>query len=183
MRRIFLLIWTIATCALVLMAPFTTACARSIVKGRVVDLDTGKAIEKAAIYIHWWKVKGIPGLWHSEDVESAETVTDDQGGFEIPEYSTLSNEFTMAVYKMGYVCWSSEAIFPSYEKRKDFSLRDGMIIKLEQFSDKYSREKHADFVDAAATWSRGVFLEATKPERQLLYDLIRNKTKEQEGLK
>ena len=34
--------------------------------------------------------------------------------------------------------------------RKDFSLEDGMVIKLERFSDKYSREKHAEFVDASS---------------------------------
>lgn len=174
---------TLALCVLLLTAMATTACARSIIKGRVVDLDTGKAIDKAAIFIHWWKVKGIPGLSHSVDVERSETITDEQGVFEIPEYSTLVNEFKMAVYKMGYVCWSSEWIFPSYEKRKGFNLEDGMLIKLEQFSDKYSREKHADFVDAAAIWSRGVFLEATKPERQLLHNSIRRKAKEQEGSK
>jgi hypothetical protein len=183
MKRALILNYVLALCALLLITTATTAFARSNIKGKVVDLDTGKPIEKAAIFIHWWKVKGMPGLWHSEDVERSETVTNDQGDFETPEYSTLVNEFRMAVYKMGYVCWSSESIFPSYEKRTDFSLRDGIIIKLEQFSDKYSRKKHADFVDAAAIWSTGVFLEATKPERQLLYDVIRKKAKEQEGSK
>jgi hypothetical protein len=183
MRRTLLVNYILALSALLLMTTATTACARSIIKGKVVDLDTGKPIEKAAVYIDWWKVKGIPGLWHSEDVESEETLTDDQGAFEIPVYSTLVNEFTMAVYKMGYVCWSSERTFPSYEKRSDFSLRDGMTIKLEPFRDKYSREKHADFATWASGSSTGVFSEATKPERQLQYDLIRKKAKEKEGSK
>lgn len=167
----------------VLLLTATTACARSIIKGKVVDLDTGKPIVKAAVYIDWWKVKGIPGLWHSEDVESAETLTDDQGLFEIPEYSTMVNEFRMAVYKVGYVCWSSERVFPTYEERKGFSLSDGMVIKLEPFRDKYSREKHADFAIRAAISSTGLFFEATKPERQIQYDLIRKRKQEKEGSK
>ncbi len=66
----------LALCVLLLTATSTTACARSIIKGKVVDRDTGKPIDKAAIFIHWWKVKGIPGLSHSVDVE---TVGDTHG--------------------------------------------------------------------------------------------------------
>jgi hypothetical protein len=169
---------------LILLVLFSsTACGRSIIKGKVVDLETGKPIEKAARFIDWWKTKGIPGLSHSVNVETAETLSNAEGVFEIPVYSTMSNEYTMAVYKSGYVCWSSKRIFPSNEKRKDSSLEDGMTIKLEPFTEKYSREKHADFTTTAAGSSTGVFSEATKPERQLQYDLIRKKSKKREGSK
>jgi hypothetical protein len=178
------LLWGYFAVILALLVLYTsTACARSVIKGKVVDLETGKPIESAAVYIEWWKTKGLPGLSHSVNVETGETLSNAEGGFEIPTYSTMFNEYAMAVYKSGYVCWSSQRIFPSNEKRKEFSLEDGMVIKLERFTDKYSREKHADFTTWAAGSSTGVFSEATKAERQLQYDLIRKKSKKQEGSK
>lgn len=183
MRRAASVSYIITICVLLLMSTSNTACGRSIIKGKVVDQDTGKPIEKAAIYIHWWKEKGMPGLSHSANIETAETVTDDKGAFEIPKYSTLVNEFRMAVYKKGYVCWSSQWMFPSYEKRKEFSLRDGVVIQLEQFTDKHSREKHADFTIRAAIWSTGVFSEAIEQERELQHDHIQKKSNEREESK
>ena len=79
----------------------------------------------------------------------------------------LVNEFRMAVYKTGYVCWSSQWIFPSYVKqRKDFNLEDGMRDSdLSDSRGNIRREKHAWFAVKAAIWSTGVFFEATKPGR------------------
>ena len=121
------------------------AWGRSIILGQVIDAENGKPMENAAVYIYWWKTSGPPGLTHGIDVEVAETLTDAKGVFKIPKYSILLKKYEMAVYKKGYVCWNSDDIFPTYEKRKGFKLKNGMVIKLERFKEGYSKLKHAIF--------------------------------------
>lgn len=150
------------------LAPFPTF-ARSMISGQVVDAETGEPIENAAFYINWWKVTGIPGLTSSHDVETDEGYTDAEGYFKIPKYSTYFKECRMAVYKKGYVCWRSDKIFPTWEDRKDFKLKNKMIIKLEKFKEEYSKKDHARFTNSAETAAgpSGVFNDATRHEREI----------------
>jgi len=168
---------------LVLLILSTSACARRLIQGRVVDAVTAEPIDNAAIYIAWFKSgSGPPGLAGTVKVEVAEDLSDSEGVFKIPKYSKLFKWYRMVVYKKGYVCWNSRKIFPTYEERKDFSLEDGMTIKLEQFKEEYSREKHASFTIIWSIWSRGVFREAIKEEIKIDYEfwqkMRRNKKKE-----
>jgi len=157
----------------------TSACgARWIIKGRVVDAETEKPIEKAAVHISWWKSgSGPPGLAGDVQVEVAEDLTDAEGLFEVPKYSTLLKWYDMAVYKKGYVCWSSEKIFPTWEEKKNFKLRDGMMIKLERFKEEYSREDHARFTVFMSInkKSPGLFDSAIKSEDELFGNIFRRK--------
>jgi hypothetical protein len=159
----------------IVLALSTSACgARWIIKGRVVDAETEKPIENAAISIYWGKPgEGPPGLAASGvTVEVAEDLSDSEGLFEVPKYSTLLKHYYLAVYKKGYVCWSSEKIFPTWEERKNFKLKDGMVIKLERFREEYSREDHARFTVFVATQSSketvdSIFYRAIESEDQL----------------
>ena len=99
----------------------TLAWGRSMITGQVVDAETGKSLEKAAVYIAWFKSgSGPPGLAGSVRVEVAETLIDAEGFFKIPKYSTMFKHYYMAVYKKGYVCWSSRKIFPTYGGKERF---------------------------------------------------------------
>lgn len=161
----------ILICILLIMS--TSVWGRSIITGQVVDAETGKPIEKAAVHIEWLKSgSGPPGLAGYERVEVAEDLTDAQGRFKIPKYSTWFKDYSMAVYKKGYVCWGSKKIFPTYEERKGFKLKNGMVIKLERFKEEYSKEKHADFTTTSSIGRNapGIFDDAVKSERDLLYE-------------
>jgi len=152
------------------------AFGRSMVTGQVVDAETGKPIENAAVYICWTKPgAGPPGLAGEDIVEVAETLTDSEGSFKIPKYSTFLKQYEFTVYKNGYVCWNSRDIFPTYQKRKDFRIKDGMVIKLEHFKEEYSKEKHAIFTTTSSISSEGVFSEAIKPEREIEKEFWRRK--------
>jgi len=143
----------------------TSACGRWLIKGQVVDAETGQTIDGAVVAIEWIRYKlGPPGLPSEfEILEQTEDVSDAEGLFKVPKYDPFNTEFFMSVYKKGYVCWSSRKIFPTFEERKDFDLKDGMMIKLEKFKEGYSREKHAIFT-SSRPWYGSLFREAIKEE-------------------
>jgi len=155
----------------------TSAWGRSIITGRVVDAETREPIEGVAVFIYWGKPgPGPPGLAASSvEVEVAEDLTDAEGLFKVPQYSTLFKHYRMAVYKRGYVCWSSRKIFPTYEERKGFRLKRGMVIKLEHFKEEYSREKHAGFtLDCSVNRKMpGLFDDAINSEIELERKMLR----------
>jgi len=156
----------------------TSACGRWMIKGQVVDAETNNPIENAAVHIEWLKSGSGPiGLAGSVTVEVDEDLSDAEGLFEVPSYSTLFKWYHMAVYKKGYVCWSSDDIFPTYEKRKGFSLEDGMVIKLERFKEEFDKEKHADFTVFSKTGisHHHIFDNAIKSETELRREIIRSK--------
>ena len=76
---------------LTLICLLSISCsARWTVQGQVVDAQTADPIENAAVWIYWSKSgSGPPGLAGSVIVEIAEDLTDTQGRFLVPKYSTL----------------------------------------------------------------------------------------------
>jgi len=120
---------------------------------------------------------GPPGLAGYVTVEVAEDLTDVKGLFNVPKYSILLNHYYLTIYKKGYVCWSNKKIFPTYEERKGFRLKDGMVIELEPFKEEYSREKHAYFTVFSSINRNepGLFDDAIKSERELRSKIIRRK--------
>ena len=164
-------IFTVFICALLV-----AACGKTMVTGKVVDAETNKPIPDAAVHIFWTKPgSGPPGLRGEVKVDMAETITDSAGRFEVPKYNTYSHNYNMAVYKTGYVCWSSRKVFPSYEERRGFKLRNGIVIALEHFNPEYSRSKHADFTLVASVGriGGGLFDRAIKDEMRIVKKNIR----------
>ena len=152
----------------------THAFGRSIISGQVVDAETEKPIEGAAVFIEWTKRgSGPPGLAGEVTVEVAEILTDSEGRFKIPKYSTLFKDYTMAVYKDGYVCWSSWKTFPGWRDRKGFKPKNKMLIKMEKFKEEYSKLEHADFTTSMALGAGGEFSKAIRIEREIQRDHIK----------
>lgn len=157
----------------------TQACGMKYnIKGRVVDSETGKPIEGAAVSLHWFHYQLIPscvGLTSGfEHLATYETLTDPDGYFEITK--RLTGEYDMEVYKMDYVCWSDDHIFnPGSNganlKREGFELENDMIIKLEPFKNDYSRENHAEFVIKyiSNTHNGPIFNNAIQTERAIFF--------------
>ena len=164
----FISLITISMLSLLLI----TACGRTIITGRVVDAQINQPLENAAVFIYWSESGfGPPGLGGSSKVEVAEDLTDAQGSFQVPKYSTLLKDYRMAVYKKGYVCWSNEDIFPTLEERKNFKLKNGMIIKLERFKEEYSKKRHASYTLTSSTGrpAPGIFNDAIRSELDIFF--------------
>ncbi len=150
---------------LILVILSTSACGINYnVKGRVVDAKTNKPIEGASIAIHWIGRKiGPPYASGEYTLKIAKDISDGQGYFKVPRYFFKS--FDMGVYKKGYVCWSSRAIFlkgigikdrDQFKDRIGFKVRSGMVVKLEPFTDEYPRIRHASFVVSISSVSGGL---------------------------
>jgi hypothetical protein len=146
------------------------AWGRSMIKGQVVDAETGVPIKNAAVQIYWSETKGIIGMTYGVDIEVGEDLTNDQGYFKIPKYSWLKGyQYDMQIYKKGYVCWKDKKIFPTYEERRGFRLKNGMVIKLERFKEEYSKAEHANFTTSVVDGENHIYDNATKSEQEFLY--------------
>ena len=133
----------------------------------VVDAETMKPIEGAIINVNCFKNEGWPGLTYGRMSGRVEVVTDKDGKAYIERVcNPLVSEFTLAVYKPGYVVWGSRAIckpgnvnrwdmpnitkdmLPSCETRKDFRWED-YTFKLERFKPEYSHADHESLFNSA----------------------------------
>lgn len=161
----------------VLMFITTTGCGmRYMVKGKVIDMDTGQPVEGAVVSILYKKVDSgclpLPGLpVNYKTIEQFDCFTETDGAFKIPK--RLLRSYRMAVYKKGYVCWENEDIFPTYEKRKGFRIKYGMTIELDPFKESYSKNRHAAFVSSVISRDlentrNSKLYEATKEEREII---------------
>jgi hypothetical protein len=172
---------------------FMTSCgAKHIVKGQVIDAKNGKPIEGASIAIHWIGKKTdsffAPYASGTYTIEKAKDISDAGGFFNIPKYVVFT-EYEMGVYRKGYVCWDSQDIFLKdtakdryYKKRKGFKVKNNMIIKLEPFTDEYSRVNHAYFTDAVSGRVGG--LSGIGEELKIILEIIQKRKEERKrGLK
>ncbi|MEE9911510.1 MAG: carboxypeptidase-like regulatory domain-containing protein [Deltaproteobacteria bacterium] len=132
------------------------------ITGFVVDAETGKPIEGAVILVEWTKVKGLPGLTHTESYKVVEVITDKEGKASIEGVVGLFVDLPrVTVYKKGYVAWNNEYIFPDWEKRTDFKWENNYVFKLEKFKLEYSYDKHTFFLHTS-------ILDSTATEKKQL---------------
>ena len=169
-------------CALLLSS--ASGCAGKMkykIRGRIVDGDTGKPVEGAVVAVRWfgydhWPLgfEGSTGVDYDED----EDVSDADGYFDMIRYWATS--YYMGIYKKGYVCWMNDKVFPGWEWRKDFRMKDDMVIKLEPFRESYSKADHARFVLSSMNRCVGIhasgskFCRSVESERRLFFDMKEN---------
>lgn len=131
---------------LFLLALTSTGCYAGIT-GIVVDAETGRPIEGAVVLVEWTITKGL-GLTYQELYKVEEIETDGKGNFEISRaYNPFLNPPTVVIYKPNYIAWRNDYIFPGWEKRAGFKLKNGTIVKLEKFGNEYSHNQHLDFLE------------------------------------
>ena len=146
----------IGVCIAIFMAFLNGSCNAEIV-GTVVDADTGKPIEGAVVLVEWTITKGVPGMSQTKPSEIIEDVTKRDGRFIIKRnLNPLLNPPRITIYKKGYVAWNNEYIFPGWNKRKGFLLRDGMVIKMEVFKNEFSRKDHVNFLNDMTHWGKTI---------------------------
>ncbi len=137
--------------ALLLMIFIVTGCSANSkgISGTVVDAETRKPIEGAAVLVEWTRATGI-GDKHTSSVKVVEKVTDKEGKFSV--FGTLMpfvDPPDVTVYKKGYVAWSSRNIFPDYRNRTDFQRGVAHTFRLEHFKHEYSYVEHTSFISSA----------------------------------
>jgi uncharacterized GH25 family protein len=170
---------------------FLAACApKSIINGRVIDAETGRPIQDAAVAIRWFESQSEDNSKTAHTFDAAQDLSDKDGNFSIPEYQ--NRKYAMGVYKEGYICWSNRSDFSSGTREKT-SLRfppnveNGMEIRLAPLKEGHSRNKHAGFVVLVAgevtESKKGPFYKAIMPLFRKWRDNLRNEFQKRIGHK
>ncbi len=167
------------------------ACApKYMINGRVLDAETQHPIKGAAVAIRWYE--------NSTDADSPETRTDDvsqtlsdaEGNFVFTDYP--DKNLVMAVYKDGYICWSSRSSFSNTAKaavvpKESTRPRDGMQVRLERLKAGHSQDQHASFTvlvaEEVSASKKSPFYEAIKPVFRRWRDSLREEFKKAFGSK
>ncbi|MBA3462601.1 MAG: hypothetical protein H0T46_21780 [Deltaproteobacteria bacterium] len=117
--------------------------------GRVVDATTHAPVAGALVYGAWTLERGtaLP-----EPAGSREFVgsTDANGGYAIPELASIPKgtrvtEFTVLVYKRGYIAYRSDRRFNDLGIRLDFAQKDNQVL-LDRWRSDLSHARHLRFV-------------------------------------
>jgi hypothetical protein len=113
---------------------------KCVISGRVVDAETGRPIEGAAVAIRWYAAYPDKQSGKSETADAVQALSNNQGVFKVPEYP--GSRHVLGVYKAGYICWSSRDVFPlnsresnkrNYRERNKHHIKDGTIGFFDQF--------------------------------------------------
>ncbi|TMQ10822.1 MAG: hypothetical protein E6J90_35795 [Deltaproteobacteria bacterium] len=119
--------------------------------GRVVDATTHAAIAGALVYAAWTFERGA-GI--AEPAGSKEFVgsTDAAGNYRVPRLDRLPGgarvtEFTLLVYKRGFIAYRSDRRFSDLGPRMDFAQSDNQVL-LERWRNELSHARHLRFVGA-----------------------------------
>ena len=160
-------------CALV-VATLATGCAPSAVRtapfrvrpdaaepgslqgafsGRVVDSTTKAPVAGALVYGAWALERGT-GLTEPAGAKEFVGSTDAAGYYKIPALGAPGRgvrvvEFTLLVYKRGYVAYRSDRRFADLGLRMDFAQQANQVL-LERWSNDLSHARHLRFVGGGA---------------------------------
>jgi hypothetical protein len=117
--------------------------------GRVLDATTKSPIAGALVYAAWTLERGTV---LTEPAGSREIVgsTDAGGNYKIPMLGALPrgvrvSEFTLLVYKRGYVAYRSDRRFHDLGPRMDFAQSANQVL-LERWRNELSHARHLRFV-------------------------------------
>lgn len=86
-------------------------------RGQVVDAETGRPIAGAHVMVSWERDNPNPVHWTQSFYDAQETVTDNNGRFEIPRerrvMTVLVSEPRFGVFAPGYLWWKDEVVPPN----------------------------------------------------------------------
>lgn len=117
--------------------------------GRVIDATTHAPIAGALIYASWTLERGT-GLEQPAGSREFVASTDAGGNYKVPAMSAIPagtrvTEFTLLVYKRGYVAYRSDRRFSDLGLRMDFAQTDNQVL-LERWRNELSHARHLRFV-------------------------------------
>ncbi len=122
--------------------------------GRVVDGTTHAPVAGALVYGAWTIERGT-GLPEPAGAREFVGSTDANGAYRIPELlsipkGTRVTEFTLLVYKRGYIAYRSDRRFTDLGMRMDFAQRDNQVL-LDRWRSDLSHARHLRFVGGGTT--------------------------------
>lgn len=179
---------------LALIISLISCSPKCLVRGRVVDAETRKPIEGAAVAIRWYSDNSTPQTNKTGTIAAVQALSNDNGEFKIPEYP--KRQHILGIYKSGYICWSSKDIFWAnsgkdtklkYRQRQRHRIKDGMEVELIPLKNMHSRDLHAGFTVMVAGESTdseaGPFHQAIQGEYRLWRENMRKDFEKQVGAK
>ena len=117
--------------------------------GRVVDATTHAPIAGALVYAAWTLERGtaLPEPAGSREFVSK---TDAAGNYKVPALGSTPSgarvtDFTLLVYKRGYIAYRSDRRFSDLGPRMDFAQEDNQVL-LERWRNELSHARHLRFV-------------------------------------
>lgn len=117
--------------------------------GRVVDSTTKLPVAGALVYATWTLERGtaLPEPAGAKDFVGS---TDAAGYYKVPELGELGRgvrvtEFTLLVYKRGYIAYRSDRRFTDLGLRMDFAQHANQVL-LERWRSELSHARHLRFV-------------------------------------
>lgn len=119
--------------------------------GRVVDATTHAAISGALIYAAWTFERGT-GLTEPAGAKEFVGSTDAAGNYKVPRLDQLPRgtrvtEFTLLIYKRGFIAYRSDRRFSDLGPRMDFAQTDNQVL-MERWRSDLSHARHLRFVGA-----------------------------------
>lgn len=117
--------------------------------GRVLDATTRAPVAGALVYGAWTLERGT-GLPEPAGAKEFVGSTDAAGAYRVPPIGKLPSgtrvtEFTLLVYKRGFVAYRSDRRFSDLGPRMDFAQRANQVL-LERWRDDLSHVRHLRFV-------------------------------------
>jgi hypothetical protein len=117
--------------------------------GRVVDTTTKAPIAGALVYGTWTLERGT-ALPEPAGAKEFVGSTDAAGYYKVPELGALPRgvrvtEFTLLVYKRGFIAYRSDRRFADLGPRMDFAQRANQVL-LERWRNELSHARHLRFV-------------------------------------
>jgi hypothetical protein len=118
--------------------------------GRVVDAATGHPLAGALVFASWGLEVG-DGITAPGGAVTATVETDSDGRYKVdklhswPGRRTRVSQFTLLVYKAGYVGYRSDRRFDDLGARRDFA-QQGNQVKMERFPRGLSHVRHVRFL-------------------------------------
>ena len=117
--------------------------------GRVVDATTHAPISGALVYAAWTLERGS-GLVEPAGSKEFVGSTDAGGNYKVPPLASVAGgarvtDFTLLVYKRGFVAYRSDRRFNDLGPRMDFAQTDNQIL-LERWRNELSHARHLRFV-------------------------------------
>jgi hypothetical protein len=119
--------------------------------GRVIDATTHTAIAGALVYAAWTFERGT-GLAEPAGAKEVVGSTDAAGNYKVPRLDRLPGgtrvtEFTLLVYKRGFIAYRSDRRFGDLGPRMDFAQTSNQVL-LERWRNDLSHARHLRFVGA-----------------------------------
>lgn len=117
--------------------------------GRVLDSTTHAPVAGALVYAAWTLERGT-ALPEPAGAREFVGSTDANGAYRVPEVAqvprgTRVTEFTLLVYKRGYIAYRSDRRFNDLGMRMDFAQRDNQVT-LDRWRSDLSHARHLRFV-------------------------------------